>query len=365
MVCVPSVSSPNPSVYFRTIDHRSSFDFSVSHLGVLLHGEIRVLVLHGFLVEGDLWDGRDHFAMLQFILPLLDICIGSWMLRDWLAAAFLCEVLLLALRLVSVAVLWFALPAVGYGLLLPAVGFALLPAVGFDLLPAVGFALLPSRYSMFFSLSSYSYCFTSFFSPQARWLWFRLGFSHHWLFGCGSVCASSSESLCGWLRLRGSFLAFPNITTHHCALRDCWFAVGALDPRVTTTCSAVCEVWSERFSVSAARRCSPIPLCDTLSCVHLHSEGVHRDLLSRRGMLVRPTLLGGLRSSCFSIVWFVSLKIFVCLVTVTRYFPSRVLITSSLVIVICFATSFALRSAAIARLILDASLLHCTRAPRS
>ena len=32
-----------------------------------------------------------------------------------------------------------------------------------------------------------------------------------------------------------------------------------------------------------------------------------------------------------------------------------------LVIVTCFALSFALRSAAIARLILDASLLHCTR----
>ena len=60
-----------------------------------------------------------------------------------LAAAFFCTVLLLVLHLVSVVVLWFALPAVG-------VGFALLPAVGFALLPAVGFALLGSfhhRYS--------------------------------------------------------------------------------------------------------------------------------------------------------------------------------------------------------------------------
>ena len=40
---------------------RSSFDLSVNHLGVLLHGEV------------DLWDGRDHFAKLQLILPLLDI----------------------------------------------------------------------------------------------------------------------------------------------------------------------------------------------------------------------------------------------------------------------------------------------------
>ena len=47
------------------------------------------------------------------------------MLRDWLAAAFLCTAFLLVLRLVSVAVLWFALPTVGCALL-PAVGFALL-----------------------------------------------------------------------------------------------------------------------------------------------------------------------------------------------------------------------------------------------
>ena len=54
------------------------------------------------------------------------------MLGDWLAAAFLCAVFLFVLRLVSVAVLWFALPAVGSALLLPAVGYAfVLPAVGY------------------------------------------------------------------------------------------------------------------------------------------------------------------------------------------------------------------------------------------
>ena len=109
---------------------------------------------------------------------------------------------------------------------------------------------------LFFSLSSYSCCFTSFLSPQARWLWFRVSDSHHLLFGCGSVCAFSSESLCGRLRLRGC----PRSTGR-------W---------VTTTRSAVCEVRSERFSEPAARRCSPIPLCGTLSCVRLHNEGFHR-----------------------------------------------------------------------------------------
>ena len=66
------------------------------------------------------------------------------------------------------------------------------------------------------------------------------------------------------------------------------------------------------------------------------------------------------RSSCLFLSSGFDLKIFV---TFTRYFPSRVLMTFSLslVIVTCFAMSFALRSGAIARLILDASLLHCTR----
>ena len=136
----------------------------MNHLGVLLHGETQILVLHGFLVEIDLWDGRVHFAKLHLLLLLLDICIGSWMLRDWLAAAFLCRVFLIVLRLVSVAVLWFVLPAAGYALLLPAVAYALvLPAVGYALvllavgyafLPAVGFALLACCWfcsSLFFS----------------------------------------------------------------------------------------------------------------------------------------------------------------------------------------------------------------------
>ena len=51
--------------------------------------------LHGFLVEVDLWNSRDPFVKFELVLHLLDI----W---DWLAAAFLCGVLLLLLRLVAV-----------------------------------------------------------------------------------------------------------------------------------------------------------------------------------------------------------------------------------------------------------------------
>ena len=46
------------------------------------------LVLH---VEVDLWDFRDPCVKLQLflpLLPLLDIRIGCWMLRDWLTVAF-------------------------------------------------------------------------------------------------------------------------------------------------------------------------------------------------------------------------------------------------------------------------------------
>ena len=89
-----------------------------------------MLLLLNCLVDVDLWNGHDHFA-----LPLLDICICSWMLRDWLAdAASLCTVLLLVLYCASPR----ASPCLGRSPLvaLPAVGYALLPAVGYALLPA-------------------------------------------------------------------------------------------------------------------------------------------------------------------------------------------------------------------------------------
>ena len=108
--------------------------------------------------------------MLQLALPLLDSGTG------WLQLSFaLCFSSYFPLS--RFAVLWFALPAVGSALVLPAVGFAFL-----------GSFYRFSRSSMFFSLSSYLCCFTSFLSPLSPWLWFRLCLSHHLLFGCGSVC---------------------------------------------------------------------------------------------------------------------------------------------------------------------------------
>ena len=165
----------------------------MNHLGVLLHAETQVLVLHGFVVEVDLWDGRDHFAKLQVILPLLDIlhrfldASGTGRLQ---LSSVMCFSSYFALS--SVVVLRFALPAVGYALVLSAVGFALLPAVGFALRAVLVLLLLYFILLVSDSLTTGS-------------------------FGCGSVCATSSVSLCGSLRLRGSFLASPNTTTQHCA----------------------------------------------------------------------------------------------------------------------------------------------------
>ena len=75
--------------------------------------------------------GFSSYRPCWLVSPLLDI----W---DWLTAAFPLCCVLLELRLVSVAILWFALPASGNALL-PAVGSALLLAVGYAPLPAVGY----------------------------------------------------------------------------------------------------------------------------------------------------------------------------------------------------------------------------------
>ena len=105
---------------------RTSFD---------LYGETQGLVLHGFHVEVDRWDGRDHFAMLQLIL----LCWTSASVLGCFGTGWvqLSSVMCFSSysRLVYVAVLRLALPPGG---------FALLPAVGFSLLPAVGFPLLGS-----------------------------------------------------------------------------------------------------------------------------------------------------------------------------------------------------------------------------
>ena len=83
-----------------TNDLHSSFYLSVNHLGVFLHGEAQVLVLHGYHVGVDRWDGRDHFAKLQLILfalgtalsrlllALLFCLLVTWIIRCTITAKF-------------------------------------------------------------------------------------------------------------------------------------------------------------------------------------------------------------------------------------------------------------------------------------
>ena len=137
------------------------------------------------------------FAKLQLSLLLLDICIGSWMLRDWLAVAFLCTVLLHVIHLVSFVVFWFALPAVGSALL-PAGGFALLGSFHHRSKTSCSSRCPRTTGSFAVVVSRILTTCSSAVVPSVL-------LSHHCLFVCGSACASFSESLCGRLRLRGSF----------------------------------------------------------------------------------------------------------------------------------------------------------------
>ena len=274
-------------------------------------------MLHGFLVEVDLWDGRGRFSKLPFLLPLLDICIGSWMLRYWLAAAFLCDVLRIVLRLVSIAILWFASPAVGFALLpavgscssasavgfalvLPAVGFALLPAVGFALLPAVGFALsvhliILQISNVLLARSSYPCCILHSMGS--------LAVVPSLILTTGSLAVVSSAGVPSVLLLQSHFVAvYDSVVrfwllsnTTHSALRhfviDGSRQVPSIHGKDRLQQRVLLSVRSglRGSSVPATHRYSPIPLCDALGCVHLHDESFHRGLVSLRGPLVRPT----------------------------------------------------------------------------
>ena len=129
----------------------------------------------------------DHFA-----LTLLDICIGSWMLRDWLAGLLQPYIVLCLSSYFALSrsqsfgcfAFWLCCHACWWLVLclLLAMLFCLLLALLFSVLFILSPLLDVERCerivaSMFFTLSSCPCCFTSFFSPLARWPWFCVGFS--------------------------------------------------------------------------------------------------------------------------------------------------------------------------------------------
>ena len=134
----------------------------------------------------------------------MDCCWTFASLVGWVCCSLtLYCVLLLVLRLISVAVLWFALPVVGYALLLPAVGFALLGSFHrftpsrrlsaalrahrrFDVLLAVLVpVLLP--FVLLFTTDSLAVVLSRILTTCSLAVAQSVFLSHHWLRGSGSV----------------------------------------------------------------------------------------------------------------------------------------------------------------------------------
>ena len=167
-------------------------------------------MLQGFSLEVDLWDFRDPFFKLHLFLPLpplLDICIGSWMLRDWLADCIfssvayfassrsqsfglLCLLLALLLSCLLLALLFCPLLALLFSVLFIIFFFSTLSAAlrahrRFDVLLAVLVSVLllyllsTTGSSAVVQSPSLTSCSLA-VAPS-------LFLSHHWLLGCGSV----------------------------------------------------------------------------------------------------------------------------------------------------------------------------------
>ena len=140
------------------------------------------------------------YSMISSSKSMVGIIVIPWPCPCWtsasLATTFLCAVLLIILRLVSVrnALVRFCLPL---AMLLSCLPLALLLCL-----------LLVQIFVFFYSCSL-----------DALLLPFRI------LNTCSlavvpSVLLFQSQSLCGRLRLRGPILASSYISTQHCALRD-------------------------------------------------------------------------------------------------------------------------------------------------
>ena len=183
--------------------------------------------------------------------------------------------LILVPRLVSVAVLWFALPAVGCALLLPAVGLALLPAVGFALLlAAVGFAVLGSFHRLSAALRAHRRFDVLLTVLVPVLLYFVLLFTNdslavvlsRILTTCSlAVVPSLTLSRDTLWQVTSSWMPRLHLQHHYSALRPSRSLArgkcsGSLVVWFTTTCSADCEGCSERFVAAAVRRWFPTPL---------------------------------------------------------------------------------------------------------
>ena len=153
---------------------------------------------------------------------------------------------------------------------------------------------------------------------------------------CSSAVAVSlilsRDTSCGRLHFAGCLACTSNTTTQRCALRDRWLAVGARAPRwcrlqqrVLLTVRTGLRGSLPLRSIGGFQHHSyttvilwAVSTFKTKAYIAASCHGVVRRFVQHRWRVIDPRV---------SLVWFLSLKISVCLVTVTRYFPSRVFMT--------------------------------------
>ena len=245
------------------------------------------------------------------------------MLRDWLAdAPLLCIVLHLVLYCASplsrsqsfgcFACLWLcssSLPLVVLFCLLLTLLFCLLLTLLFPVLLILSPLLDDERCSASVPVLLLCFLFTTGSSASGS-----VSDSHHLLLCCGSICISlsplaswlwlclwsSQETLCGRLHLPGRHACTSNTTTHDCALRDRWLAVGARAPR---SCSLQQRVLQ---TVRTGLRGSlPLRSVGGFQC-HSHTTVWFSGLCPPSWGRLASAPLACPRSSCLSLVWVLS-----------------------------------------------------------
>ena len=262
-------------------------------------------------------------------------------------------VLLLVLRFVSVAVLLFALLAVGHALLLLAVGSALLPAVGFCY-SRFFFIIAPDLrvlLAVLVPLLLYLVLLTTGLVGRGS-----VSDSHHLLLGVvpSAILSLTTDSLA----VVPSVVGYDSVARLWLPPTSLLSAVGALDPQEGSLQQRVLLL----FLRSGLRESLLLLLVGVLQC--------HCVIL----WTVSPFIMKAfIAASCHCVVVgfllaLLGISVLVSLSVVWLFCHCHTLLPFtcadyflSLFIVTCFAMSFALWSAAIARLILDASFLHCTR----
>ena len=226
-------------------------------------------------------------SILHDRLDFLFAVPEQWSLRPAPAAHFgtgwldccsllLCIVLILVLRLVSVAVLW--LLCLSLVLLLSCLPLALLFSVLSSFLPFSTLSAALRVHRRFGVLHAVLKPVLLYFVLLAT--------------GLLAVALSLILSRDTLWYFTISWMPRLNTTTQHCAPRDRWLAARARAPSCSLQQRVLLTVRTGlrgrcRCGPSVVSNTTPTPLCASPGCVHPHNENLHRGLLPRRGPFVR------------------------------------------------------------------------------